>query len=50
MRKVIAVFVAVVAVSGHTVHAHHSFAATYFEDREVTIEGTLAQFMFRNPH
>jgi hypothetical protein len=50
MRKAIALLVAVVAISGHTVYAHHSFSATYFEDREVTIEGTLVQFMFRNPH
>ena len=32
------------------VRAHHSFTATYFEDREITIEGKLLQFMFRNPH
>jgi hypothetical protein len=31
-------------------HAHHSFTATYFEDRTVEIEGKLLQFMFRNPH
>jgi hypothetical protein len=30
--------------------AHHSFAATYFEDKTITVEGTLVQFMFRNPH
>ena len=30
--------------------AHHSFAATYFEDKNITVEGTLVQFMFRNPH
>jgi hypothetical protein len=30
--------------------AHHSFTATYFEDRQITIEGKLLQFMFRNPH
>jgi hypothetical protein len=30
--------------------AHHSFAATYHEDQTATIEGTLVQFMFRNPH
>jgi hypothetical protein len=30
--------------------AHHSFAATYFEDRTQTVEGDLAQFLFRNPH
>jgi hypothetical protein len=32
------------------VHAHHSFAATYFVDKEITIDGTLTQFMYRNPH
>jgi hypothetical protein len=31
-------------------YAHHSFAATYFEDKQQTIEGDLVQFMFRNPH
>jgi Family of unknown function (DUF6152) len=30
--------------------AHHSFTATYFEDRTIQIEGKLLQFMFRNPH
>jgi hypothetical protein len=30
--------------------AHHSFAATYFEDKTITVEGKLVQFMFRNPH
>lgn len=30
--------------------AHHSFTATYFEDRTVTIEGKVLQFQFRNPH
>jgi Family of unknown function (DUF6152) len=32
------------------VYAHHSFAATYFEDKTETIEGDLVQFLFRNPH
>ena len=30
--------------------AHHSFQATYDQTTEVEIEGTLVQFMFRNPH
>jgi hypothetical protein len=30
--------------------AHHSFAATYLEDQSITIEGSLVQFLFRNPH
>jgi hypothetical protein len=30
--------------------AHHSFAATYFEDKTEKVEGELVQFLFRNPH
>jgi Family of unknown function (DUF6152) len=30
--------------------AHHSFPATYFVDQKVDIEGTVVQFLFRNPH
>ena len=30
--------------------AHHSFTATYFEDRTIKISGTVKQFQFRNPH
>jgi hypothetical protein len=30
--------------------AHHSFTATYDENQEVRIEGTLVAFHFRNPH
>ncbi len=33
-----------------TAEAHHSFAATYYVDQEVTVKGTLTQFLFRNPH
>jgi hypothetical protein len=32
------------------VDAHHSFAATYFEDKTMQVEGKLVQFQFRNPH
>ena len=30
--------------------AHHSFVATYLEDKTITIEATVVQFLFRNPH
>jgi hypothetical protein len=30
--------------------AHHSFPGTYVEDRTITIQGELAQIVFRNPH
>jgi len=39
-----------VLLLGPQVEAHHSFAATYFVDQEISIDGTLTQFMFRNPH
>ena len=52
MRATLAVLLASLAmfVVALPVAAHHSFAATYFEDKEVTIEGDLVQFLFRNPH
>ena len=51
MKRCLVVLFAVAAVLvGAQAYAHHSFAATYLEDRMVTIEGDLVQFMFRNPH
>ncbi len=38
------------ALAAGAAYAHHSFAATYFVDKEMTVEGTLTQFLFRNPH
>ena len=38
------------ALAGTIAQAHHSFTATYFEDRTIQIEGKLLQFLFRNPH
>ena len=32
------------------VDGHHSFAAYYSEDQTVSIEGTLAELDYRNPH
>src|SRR5438105_15157912 len=40
----------VALVAGSRVQAHHSFAATYFEDQTQSIEGNLVQFLFRKPH
>ncbi len=49
-RSLVVLFVAAATLVGAQAYAHHSFAATYLEDRMVTIEGDLVQFMFRNPH
>ena len=48
-RRVLLLGIALGAAAS-AVQAHHSFTATYFEDRTVEIEGRLLQFMFRNPH
>ncbi len=48
-RLLVVLTIAVVG-AGMTARAHHSFAATYHEDRTVKIEGKLVQFLFRNPH
>src|ERR1700746_4170082 len=45
-----AAFVAALAYSVAPAYAHHSFAATYFEDKQQKVEGDLVQFLFRNPH
>ncbi len=49
-RKLFGLLMAVVLLAGARSYAHHSFAATYFEDKSMTIEGELVQFLYRNPH
>jgi hypothetical protein len=49
-RSSLALLAVATVLACGAVHAHHSFAATYFVDREITIDGTLTQFMYRNPH
>jgi len=36
--------------SGGRAYAHHSFAATYLEDKTQKVEGKVVQFLFQNPH
>lgn len=31
-------------------YGHHSFAATYFVDQTAKIDGTVKEFLWRNPH
>ena len=49
-RRLVALVAAGTCVLGAQAYAHHSFAATYMEDRSVTIEGELDQVLFRDPH
>ena len=41
---------AIAAAGATAAYAHHSYAATYDVTREITIEGKLVQFVYRNPH
>jgi hypothetical protein len=45
-----ALFVAACAVFGPAVYAHHSFSLDYHEDRSTAIEGSVEEFLYRNPH
>ena len=49
-RLTFTLLVVAAALAAVPVAAHHSFAASYMEERTVTVEGELVQFMFRNPH
>ena len=42
--------VIVVALAGGVAFAHHSATATYIHGKVVKIEGTLKEFVWRNPH
>jgi len=51
MKRLLGAFIVVWAcLMGAQVHAHHSFASTYVENKAVTIEGDLVQLLYRNPH
>jgi hypothetical protein len=43
-------FVVAMFSMGLQASAHHRFAEVYDENREVTIEGEVVQWEFRNPH
>jgi len=49
-RRYLALLIPITMLLAAPVQGHHSFAATYFVDQEISIDGTLTQFMFRNPH
>jgi uncharacterized protein DUF6152 len=49
MTTRILVMLAVIALSARA-SAHHSFAAFYFEDQSVSIEGVVTEFHYVNPH
>jgi hypothetical protein len=49
-HSILILAVAAALVAAIPAHAHHSFSATYFEDKVQKVEGNLVQFLYRNPH
>ena len=49
MKRILLV-AAGIGISVMAAYAHHSIAGVYDTNRQVTIEGTVAQFHFVNPH
>ena len=49
LRKLLLVIPGTLLLTG-TVFAHHSFSATYDNSKTTSIQGTVVQFLLRNPH
>ena len=39
-----------ILLAGVNAYAHHSLSATYYPDKEVKLDGKIAQLLLRNPH
>ena len=50
MKRLLLVLACAVVVAAAPVDAHHSFAAYYYENQSITVEGELIQFEYKSPH
>ena len=50
MRRTLVLVSLMAIAAGATAFGHHSYGATYDVNREITLEGKLLQFSYRNPH
>ena len=50
MRKILFAVIAGALATASAAYAHHSYAATYDVNREITLQGKIVQFVYRNPH
>ena len=49
-HKLLFLVSAAVLATATAAYAHHSLSATYYSDKEVKLEGKIADFLLRNPH
>jgi hypothetical protein len=50
MRKLLLLVLGATLVAGTAAYGHHSYSATYDINQQVTLDGKLVQFVFKNPH
>jgi len=50
MTRRISLGLAGILISSVAGYAHHSLGATYEQDKEIKLEGKIAQLLLRNPH
>lgn len=50
MRRLLVLALILPLVATTVSFAHHSYGATYDLAKQVTVEGKLVQFVYRNPH
>ena len=50
MTRIAAVAGLGIALAASAAYAHHSFAKDYAEDKQVSLEGEVVSFEYRNPH
>jgi hypothetical protein len=50
MKSVVTVLGVAVLAGALPAYSHHSFAAYYFEQESVTVQGEMTEFVYKNPH
>ena len=50
MRRTLLTLAIALIIAGIPAGAHHSFAAFYFENQSISLEGEVQEFQFRSPH
>lgn len=50
MKFLLPAFGIAILASAIPAYSHHSFAAHYFEEQSITVQGVLVEFEYKSPH
>ena len=50
MKFLLPAFGIAILAAGIPAYPHHSFAAHYFEEQSITVQGVLVEFEYKSPH